>query len=32
MLHELQLDEENSIQIVNDSLGKAVENRRCGVL
>ena len=32
MLHDLQVDEENSMQIVNDILGKAEEKRRCGVL
>lgn len=32
MLHDLQVDEENSMQIVNDILGKAEENRRCRVL
>lgn len=32
MLHDLQVDEENSMQIVNDISGKAEENRRCGVL
>ena len=32
MLHDLQIDEENCMQIVNDILGKAEENRRCGVL
>ena len=32
MLHDLQIDEENCMQIVNDILGKAKGNRRCGVL
>ncbi len=32
MLHDLQIDEENCMQIVNDILGKAEGNRRCGVL
>lgn len=32
MLNDLQVDEENSMQIVNDILGKAEGNRRCGVL
>ena len=32
MLHDLQVDEEDSMQIVNDILGKAVENCRCRVL
>lgn len=32
MLHDLQVDEENSMQIVNDILGKAEGNHRCGVL
>ena len=32
MLHDLQVDEENSMQIVNDILGKAEENSRCRVL
>lgn len=32
MLHDLQVDKENSMQIVNDILGKAEENRRYGVL
>lgn len=32
MLHDLQVDEGNSMQIVNDILGKAEENRRCRVL
>lgn len=32
MLHDLQIDEENCMQIVNDILGKAEENCRCGVL
>ena len=32
MLHDLQVDEENSMQIVNDILGKSEKNRRCRVL
>lgn len=32
MLHDLQIDGENSMQIVNDILEKAEENCRCGVL
>ena len=32
MLHDLQVDEENSMQIVNDISGKAEENLRCRVL
>ena len=32
MLHDLQGDEKNSMQIFNDILGKAEGNRRCGVL
>lgn len=32
MLHDLQVDEENCMQIVNDILGKAEENCRCGML
>ena len=32
MLHDLQVDEENCMQIVNDILEKAEENCRCGVL